>query len=221
MPQADPNAQPHEETCRAALLTAALPLVAIRGWNNAVLKEAAQNAKISEAEYQNVYKNGFIDVMCYFFKTGDQKMIEQLAESTKKSTAIHHRIEQAVIIRLEIDNKYRAATRQAIIHLARPQNQLHAFKIVWKTADQIWQSLNDQSTDYNYYTKRSILSGVLMATRLAWLDDTSDDLKPTRDFLARRIEDVLRFEKTKARILKATKKYPDLVGMLARLRYPR
>ena len=47
-------------------------------------------------------------------------------------------------------------------------------------------------------TKRATLSGVYSATVLFWLGDDSPDNAATWAFLDRRIEDVMRFEKTKA-----------------------
>ena len=45
-----------------------------------------------------------------------------------------------------------------------------------------------------------ILGSVFSATVLYWLGDTSPDFANTWTFLDRRIEDVMRFEKTKAQL---------------------
>ncbi|MBP6736337.1 MAG: COQ9 family protein, partial [Rhodobacteraceae bacterium] len=48
------------------------------------------------------------------------------------------------------------------------------------------------------YTKRATLSGVYAATVLFWLGDESTGHQATWDFLDRRIEQVMQFEKLKA-----------------------
>jgi ubiquinone biosynthesis protein COQ9 len=58
--------------------------------------------------------------------------------------------------------------------------------------------LGDTSRDLNWYTKRATLSAVYSATVLYWLGDDSPGNQATWDFLDRRIEDVMRFEKAKA-----------------------
>ncbi len=40
---------------------------------------------------------------------------------------------------------------------------------LWTGADAIWAGLGDKSTDYNWYTKRMILTGVIGSTVVAWL----------------------------------------------------
>ena len=67
------------------------------------------------------------------------------------------------------------------------------------TADTIWTALGDTSRDLNWYTKRASLSAVYAATLLFWLGDDTPGQKATWDFLDRRIENVMAFEKTKAR----------------------
>jgi ubiquinone biosynthesis protein COQ9 len=65
----------------------------------------------------------------------------------------------------------------------------------------IWTTLGDPSDDVNWYTKRAILSGVYSATLLYWLGDDSDGHRATWEFLARRIDNVMGFEKLKAQVL--------------------
>ena len=60
--------------------------------------------------------------------------------------------------------------------------------------------MGDASTDFNFYSKRAILSGVLSATFARWLGDDSDDEAATKAFLAARIDNVMQFEKLKARV---------------------
>ena len=66
--------------------------------------------------------------------------------------------------------------------------------------DRIWTVLGDTARDFNWYSKRATLSGVYSSTVLYWLGDDSLDHQATWEFLDRRIEDVMRFEKTKAKV---------------------
>jgi ubiquinone biosynthesis protein COQ9 len=71
-------------------------------------------------------------------------------------------------------------------------------RAIWGTADAIWTALGDTSDDMNWYSKRASLSAVYGATVLFWLGDDSTGHQATWDFLDRRIEGVMRFEKAKA-----------------------
>ena len=62
--------------------------------------------------------------------------------------------------------------------------------------------------------------GVYASTTLVFLDDDSDDMGPTRAFLDRRIDDVMKFEKVKASWRGSRERLPSLSRFLGRLRYP-
>ena len=87
-----------------------------------------------------------------------------------------------------------------MVQNALPLNAPDGAKMLWQTADRIWTLLGDTSEDFNWYTKRMTLSGVIGSTLLFWLGDDSHDTQATWDFLDRRIGDVMQFEKAKARV---------------------
>ncbi len=68
------------------------------------------------------------------------------------------------------------------------------------TADAIWHALGDTSDDINWYSKRATLAAVYSAVVLYWLGDESEGHGSSWEFLDRRVEDVMRFEKFKARV---------------------
>ena len=104
--------------------------------------------------------------------------------------------------------------------LAMPQNAGRALKLGWRTADTMWRLAGDTATDYNYYSKRAILGGVYAATVAVFLDDESEGYAETRAFLARRIENIMSFEKTKAQWLGRPDHRFSVSRFIGRLRYP-
>jgi ubiquinone biosynthesis protein COQ9 len=74
----------------------------------------------------------------------------------------------------------------------------------------MWRAIGDTSTDFNFYTKRGILAAVYSSTLLRWFSDSSIDGAPTEQFLADRIENVMQFEKIKAKAKEAFDQFPPL-----------
>jgi ubiquinone biosynthesis protein COQ9 len=72
--------------------------------------------------------------------------------------------------------------------------------------DAMWRAAGDTATDFNFYTKRGILAGVYGATAMRWF--TTEDEKQVDDFLAARIENVMQFEKFKAKAKEALSNFP-------------
>jgi ubiquinone biosynthesis protein COQ9 len=58
-------------------------------------------------------------------------------------------------------------------------------KITIKFADRVWRLLEDKSVDFNYYTKRVILSQILINSILYWRG--SNNLNKTEFFIGKQI----------------------------------
>lgn len=132
---------------------------------------------------------------------------------------MRQRIRALVWRRLEIMQPAREAVRRALAVLAMPANLPLALRISWRTADVMWRIAGDTSSDFNHYTKRMTLAAVYGSTLLVWLDDQSDGWGETSNFLDRRIDNVMRFEKFKAE-WRGSAEHLSLSRFLGRLRYP-
>lgn len=182
-----------------ALLDAALPHVAFDGWSEASFKAAARDADLSDAEARALAPRGAIDLAVAYHRRGDQAMLAKLADADLTGMRFRDKVITALKLRLEAMDD-REAVRRASTLFSLPNHAAEGGKLVWETADHVWTALGDESRDGNWYSKRAILSGVWASTVLYWLGDDSADFADTHDFIDRRIEDVMRFEKLKGQL---------------------
>lgn len=210
---------PHE--LRAPLVEAMLPHVPFEGWSRAAIDLAAADLSVPPKRAQLAF-SGPADMADAFTELADAAMVNALDELELPGMKIRDRIRIAVVTRLAQAEPHKEAVRRAAAVLAMPQNSVQAAKGLWRTVDAMWRAAGDTSTDYNFYTKRAILSAVYSATLLVWLNDDSEDHLDTLAFLDRRIDGIMRFEKTKAKVLGAVGGEGgfDPIRMLGRLRYP-
>ena len=176
---------------RAAVLEAALPDVPFDGWTDDLMTRAAARLKMSDADVAAVFPHGALDLLVYFAEWADGKMAEKLAGKKFESMRIRDKIAYGVETRLEILTPHKEAVKAGLAKMALPPRSFRLPKLVWNTADVIWIAAGDTSTDYNRYTKRMLLSGVITSTVLFWLNDSSEGATRTHDFLQKRIENVL------------------------------
>ena len=182
---------------RSALHNAILPHVPFEGWSDASFQTACRDAGIEPAMARLACPRGATDLAVEFHKHADREMRNRLAEADLSAMRYSERVTEAVWMRIEaIGDKERARRATALFSL--PHLAPEGAQLIWGTADAIWSALGDTSRDINWYSKRAILSGVYGSTVLFWLGDTSDGFSRTREFLSRRISDVMRFEKLKA-----------------------
>ncbi len=214
------TADQHYETVRAAILAAALPDVPFDGWTGKSMRNAAKKAGVEGGLARLAFPGGTVDLVSYFAADGDRRMAEELALHDLAAMKVRERITFAVRTRLEVDEENREALRRATAYLALPTSGTAGVRALYATVDAIWRAAGDTSTDYNFYTKRLILSGVYSSTLAIWFGDDSEGFEKTWAFLDRRISDVMQIEKVKGRAEKILKAIPSPLGLVSRLRYP-
>lgn len=182
------------------ILAQAAPLVVFEGWSQQTLKKAAEAAGYKRSDAIRVFPGGAIEAVDAFLALSDDTMAEQLAGYHLDTMKIRERISTAVRLKLMAMAPEREAVRKALAMQAVPFYATHAIKSLYRTVDAIWHAIGDTSTDFNFYTKRLTLAGVYSATLVFWLDDKSPGNTLTWEFLDRRIENVMQFEKLKAQV---------------------
>jgi len=204
-----PDSPPRDDQqMREAVLAAALPHAAFDGFTDSLLQKAGGEAGVGKADLARLFENGALSLVEFFSTHTDAEMEKRLAGMDLKAMKIRARIAAAVKTRLAILKPHKEAARRAAAMLALPMHAALGAKLMYQTVDAMWRATGDTSTDFNFYTKRGILAGVYGSTAVRWFNDTSEDEKPTDDFLAARIENVMQFEKFKAKAKEALSNFP-------------
>ena len=185
-----------EDGMKARVLGAALAHVPFDGWSERTFTAAIADAGVPAALARSLFPRGGVDLALAYHARGDAEMAARLAATDLTSLRFRDRIALAVRTRLELAD--RELVRRGTTLFSLPIHAADGARAIWGTADRIWTALGDSSDDLNWYTKRATLSGVYGATVLYWLGDDSTDHQATWDFLDRRIEQVMHFEKLKA-----------------------
>ncbi len=182
------------------IITAALPLVPFDGWNIKTLRQAAVEAGYKKTDVVRVFSGGAIDAVDAYSRICDQQMLEALSNYHMDNMKIRQRITSAVRLRLELQSKNREAMRRAVAMHSLPIYAHRGLRALYETVDNIWYAIGDNSTDFNFYSKRMTLAAVYIATLRMWLDDNSPGCEASWQFLDRRIEDVMKIEKAKQQL---------------------
>jgi len=211
------NNQTKLDVVRKAVLENVLPDVPFDGWTRDGMRRAAEKAGYDLAMLRMAFPDGEVDLIGYFFGLQDKELIEKLDAIDLTELRIRDRIKTAVRMRIEIMEPHREAARRATTMLALPMYASYGAKSLYRTVDAIWFGIGDQSTDFNFYTKRAILAGVFTSTIAVWFSETTGSSEKTWRFLDRRIDDVMQIEKVKARVRNATESLPSPLGIIGRL----
>lgn len=213
-------ADPTIDEIRAALAPHIAASAAFDGFSQRALDDAANKLGLDVDVARIAFPDGPRGMIAEWFAAIDIQMEAELTPEILASMKIRQRITALVEKRIALVAKDREALRRALSILAMPQNAAFAAKLTWRAADHMWRLAGDTATDYNHYSKRMILGSVYAATMSVFLNDDSDDFADTKAFLARRIDQVMRFETWKHRRAANRPERPSLVRFIGRLRYP-
>ena len=197
------------------LMLAALPNVAFDGWSNSTFVAACREADISERKARLFCPRGALDLAIAFHKWGDDQFETAFTKKKISKLKVREKIRKAGELRIKLASD-KEAVRRGVVLFALPIYAFEGSRLIWDTSDLIWELIGDNSEDYNWYSKRAILSAVYASTVLYWLGDNSEGSEETWHFLDRRIEDVMKFETAKVQLKtnKFTKEFNDLTGKI-------
>lgn len=181
------------------LLEAILPHVAFDGWSETAFRAAVEDTGMDMPAARAMFPRGAVDLAVLFHREGDRAMVAALESSDLTDMRFRDKVAHAVRLRLLAVSDKEAVRRGSAL-FALPHMSPEGAKLIWGTADTIWSALGDTSDDLNWYTKRATLAAVYGSVVLFWLGDDSWDGQATDDFIDRRIDNVMQFEKLKANV---------------------
>jgi ubiquinone biosynthesis protein COQ9 len=201
-PEAEETTPPDDAALKQDFLAAALVHFPFDGFTGKTMTRAGTDMGLDKDTVARLFPGGVADLVACFSADTDAKMRARLAQVDMAALKIRMRIALAVKTRIAILRPHKEAARRAAAYLSLPPHAPLAAKLLYHTVDAIWRAAGDTATDFNFYTKRGILAGVYSSTLLRWFNDNSEDEGPTDAFLAARIENVMQFERLKARTKK-------------------
>jgi len=208
------------DEARQAIMAKALEIAPFDGWTVPMLRKAAVEAGYDRDTQLLAFPKGVMDLIEFHAQQADAEMLERLEDYDLKALKVRERVTLAVRLRIEVVAQHKNAVRRAAHTLALPMHHVTAMRMTYATVDAIWRGIGDTSSDFNFYSKRAILAGVYTSTMMHWLEDRSEGEQDTWAFLDRRIENVMQFEKVKAKVREASKDMPSPWSLLAAIRYP-
>ncbi len=166
-----------------------LELLPFENFYDHILEKACKELEISKKYKTLIFPNGNDDFLDMYFSETEKKLISALGKELKEIKGITSKIHQGVVLQIGIFNEHKASFQKIDEFLTLPWNLAKKGKYTWKISDVIWSDgICDTSMDFNFYTKRAILSYAYSLTIKYWLTDNSEDFIDTKQFLHRTLK---------------------------------
>jgi ubiquinone biosynthesis protein COQ9 len=97
-----------------------------------------------------------------FFDDLDKRFIDEVKSKINKITKTNEKISFLLNKRFQVEKKNKDLIKKFFIHLIKDNNSNKVLTYIYSVSDIMWKYANDRSVDFNYYTKRLILSSVYL-----------------------------------------------------------
>lgn len=95
-----------------------------------------------------------------FFEDLDKNFLDETKAYINKIKKTNEKISFLLNKRFQVEKKNKDLIKKIFIHLIKNNNSNKVLNYIYSVADTMWKHSNDRSVDFNYYTKRLILSSV-------------------------------------------------------------
>lgn len=166
---------------------------------NIILKEKS----IEEEDFYFYFPYKTESLCNFYFKNMQDKLESKILRKMKTEKSISKKVSHALSELIDLFEKDKKICLYFLNYMAsRP---LFLKKLSLKFANRVWFLLKDKSVDFNYYTKRMILSQILIKSILHWRG--SENLEDTKNYIVKQIYYLGKFGYYKNNVKKFTLKY--------------
>ncbi len=187
---------------RRKILDNFLKICAIDGWSNQSLKEASIHSGFNDGDELLIFEDGIYSLIDFFFEQGNLELKKESKKIDLKNLRVRDKIKELVKLRLDIDKDQKNAL-QSLTTISRGRKIPTLIKNSYNIADIIWKIAGDNSEDFNFYSKRIILSKVFTRVSLKFIADSSVDNKNSWKLLDEEIEKIMQISIIKEKFKKS------------------
>ncbi len=152
-------------------------------FNNFNISSILKKNSISEEDFYYFFPDKTKSLCNFFLSNLQLKLEKKIKNKIKNEKSISKRVNFILFELISLLNEDKDISLYFLNYISRKPSYLK--KISIKFSDRVWRLLEDKSVDFNYYTKRLILSQILINSILYWRG--SNDLNKTQTFIEKQI----------------------------------
>ena len=142
---------------KLAILEHVKTIVRNKGWSDKIFTELIKK-EFSNSDLILCFNKEYINILNFSLDELNRVLENEINKTNIINFPTNKKIKKILIKRLEILNKDKIFYKKTFNHLILPQNLKIMKKNLYKTVDNMWYLAGDNSTDFNFYTKRITLA---------------------------------------------------------------
>ena len=193
---------------RNQILQEAKPYIVKFGWNEKLFVNMKKDSKFTYEEMNVLFPKGYTALIEMYLEEINSKMTVKSQNINLIRLRVHERIRDLFILRLMIMSEEKKLISKTFLNLLLPHNYKLALKNLYKTVDQMWFLAGDNSTNFNFYSKRAILASIYTSVMMHFVNN--DNIDETIILLNKQLKRVSNIPLIKNRISDVIKIFPQI-----------
>ncbi len=161
------------------------------GWSRETLLHCAKKQKLSTPNLALMFPSFEYDVLKYLIAQNNSLVEKNYNSFNNSRLKTRDKIKTIMELKFDSNAYLKDALPEMLKFLLRPGNLFMSIKMLHQNSDFIWKLAGDKSNDFNYYSKRGLLSMVYLATLIYWLNDKSNKGIGTKNFISKSVDGIV------------------------------
>lgn len=160
---------------RLEVLKYAKIFISEKGLNKNSLENISKRYGFNINEIELLFPEGNIDLIKFTLEQLNKELEEYCKKIDLIRLPVHKRIKKVLLSKISLMNKNKLFYRSIFLNLLIPKKNFSLSNQLYNSVDQIWFIAGDSSTDFNFYTKRLILSGIYSRVILFFFNNNNQE----------------------------------------------
>ena len=171
-------------------------IVSVEGWSEKVLKQLLQNG-VEKSDLVTYFQYDYKELLKYSLEELNKSLEKEINKINIINYSLNKRIKKILMLRFNILNNDKEFYKKTFYHLLIPSNNKIMKSSLYKSVDTMWYLAGDNSTDFNFYTKRLILAVIYVNALFVLFNKNFDEVESNID---RNLKKISKIPKIKDRI---------------------
>ena len=160
---------------RQVVLRFAVEFVSENGLTKNCLENISKKYGLNTDETDLLFPQGNIDLIKFALEQLNNDLEVYCRQIDLIRLPIHKRIRKVLLSKISLMNKDKLFYRSIFLNLLIPKKNFSLSSQLYNSVDQLWFIAGDSSTDFNFYTKRLILSGIYSRVMLFFFNNNNQE----------------------------------------------
>ena len=193
------------------LLEAIINIVEINGWSSNVFQKLKNKNIIKISDLMINFPDEDKDLLIFVINELNYLMEKKIDKRDIMNLPISKRIKIILITRFEILKNNKKFYKKTFNYFLLPKNIKLMKNNLYKSVDQMWYLAGDNSTDFNFYTKRLTLSVIYVNALFTFYKNDKSNVEDNIDINLKKISKI---PKLKNKFVFIKESFPFLLNKL-------